>query len=176
MSTVRVAGTGLLLGAGWGVLARVWMRLITDDPEFSWAGTLSILGLAAWGGLCVSLVHAARLRDGSVWWRLAALPSLAIFASPGMLFLPAYVVGGWAWGSRASTWLRGLVLAGVLGAFPVAMFLAMVPAEEQVFSQMLTVVCGFVALSVPLAWAGSLVLRAWRRSAVVPAPTPVVMA
>lgn len=176
MSTVRVAGTGLLLGAGWGVLARVWMRLISDDPEFSWAGTLSILGVAAWLGLCVGLVHAARLRNGSAWWRLAALPSLLLFASPGMLFLPAYVVGGWAWGSRAPTWLRGLVLVVVLGPLPVALFLAMVPAEEQVLSEMLTAVCGFVALSVPLAWAGSLVLRAWQRSVVVPAPTPVVMA
>jgi hypothetical protein len=176
MSTLRVAGTGLLLGAGWGVLARVWMRLISDDPEFSWAGTLSIIGLAAWGGSWVGLVHAARLRHGSGWWRLAALPSLLIFASPGMLFLPAYVVGGWAWGSRSPTWVRGLVLAGVLGAFPVAIFLAMIPAEEQMFPEMLTVVGGFVALSVPLAWAGSLVLRAWHRSVVVPAPTPAVMA
>ena len=93
-----------------------------------------------------------------------------------MLFLPAYVVGGLAWGSRLPTLVRGVVLAVVLGAFPVAIFIAMVPAEEQVFSELLTAIGGFVALSVPLAWAGSLVLRAWHRSVVVPAPTPAVMA
>ena len=152
------------------------MRLISDDPEFSWGGTLFIIGMAAWFGLWVGLVHAARLSNRSGWWRLAALPSLLLFLSPGMLFLPVYVVGGWAWGSRSPTWLRGLVLAGVLGAFPVAIFIAMVPAEEQVLPELLTVVGGFVALSVPLAWAGSLVLRAWHRSVVVPAPTPAVMA
>jgi hypothetical protein len=176
MSILRVAGTGLLLGAGWGVLARVWMRLISDAPEFSWGGTLVILAMAAWFGLWVGLVHAARLRNGSGWWRLAALPSLLLFLSPGMLFLPAYAVGGWAWGSRSPTWVRGLVLVGVLGAFPVAIFVAMIPAEQQIFTEMLTVVGGFVALSVPLAWAGSLVLRAWPRGVVVPAPTPAVMA
>ena len=176
MSTLRVAGTEQQPGAGWGVLARVWMRLITDEPEFTWSGTLAIIGVAAWSGLWVGLVHAARIRNGSGWWRLAALPSLLLFLSPGMLFLPAYVVGGWAWGSRLPTLVRGVVLAVVLGAFPVASFIAMVPAEEQVFSELLTAIGGFVALSVPLAWAGSLVLRAWHRSVVVPAPTPAVMA
>ena len=43
----RGAALGFALGAGWGVLARVWMRLITTDPEFSWAGTLMIVGLSA---------------------------------------------------------------------------------------------------------------------------------
>ena len=47
---------------------------------------------------------------------------------------------------------------------------------EDKYAELLTAIGGFVALSVPLAWAGSLVLRAWHRSVVVPAPTPAVMA
>ena len=39
--------TGFALGAGWGVLARVWMRQVTDAPSFSWSGTLFIIGLSA---------------------------------------------------------------------------------------------------------------------------------
>ncbi len=44
---LRGAALGFALGATWGVLARVWMRLISTEPEFSWVGTLSIVGLAA---------------------------------------------------------------------------------------------------------------------------------
>lgn len=47
---------GLLGGLAWGIDARVWMRFISDDPEFSWTGTLFIVigfgiaGLAQSGG------------------------------------------------------------------------------------------------------------------------------
>lgn len=34
---------GLLAGLAWGVFARVWMRFISTDPEFSWSGTLFIV-------------------------------------------------------------------------------------------------------------------------------------
>jgi hypothetical protein len=34
---------GLLAGLAWGVDARVWMRFISTDPEFTWSGTLFIV-------------------------------------------------------------------------------------------------------------------------------------
>jgi len=34
---------GLLGGLAWGIFARVWMRFITTDPEFTWSGTLFIV-------------------------------------------------------------------------------------------------------------------------------------
>jgi len=34
---------GLLGGLAWGINARVWMRFISADPEFSWTGTLFIV-------------------------------------------------------------------------------------------------------------------------------------
>src|SRR5262245_57113823 len=48
---VILAG-GLLGGLVLGVVARVWMRMITDDPEFSWGGTLFIvIGFGLFGFL-----------------------------------------------------------------------------------------------------------------------------
>ena len=33
----------MLVGVGLGVVLRIWMRLISDDPEFSWGGTIAIV-------------------------------------------------------------------------------------------------------------------------------------
>lgn len=86
------AGVGLLLGAAWGVAARVWMRLISDQPEFSWAGTLFIIGLAALFGAS-TVAAATALRQGrSGWWRLLATPGLLLFASQGIALLPGFLV------------------------------------------------------------------------------------
>lgn len=35
---------GLVGGLLWGALARVWMRFISTDPEFTWDGTIFIVG------------------------------------------------------------------------------------------------------------------------------------
>ena len=43
--TLLVAGA--TISALWGVVARTWMRFITADPEFSWSGTLTIVGVVA---------------------------------------------------------------------------------------------------------------------------------
>ena len=40
MSTLAI---GVLGGAALGIVARAWMRLISEDPEFSWSGTLFIV-------------------------------------------------------------------------------------------------------------------------------------
>lgn len=89
---LRGAGTGLLLGAAWGVAARVWMRLISDQPSFSWSGTLFVVGLAALFGAS-TVAAATALRQGrSGWWRLLATPGLLLFASQGIAFLPGFLV------------------------------------------------------------------------------------
>jgi len=43
----RALLTGAGLGLTWGVVARVWMRLISTSPEFSVVTTAFILGIAA---------------------------------------------------------------------------------------------------------------------------------
>lgn len=84
-------GRGILVGVAWGVTARIFMRLVSTDPEFSWSGTGAIVGMSAllWGG--IGLVAGARMMERSRWWRLAPLPGLILFASPGMVLVPGAV-------------------------------------------------------------------------------------
>ena len=55
---------GLLVGAGWGVVARAWMRLISEHPEFTWSGTLYVVGAPAVIGAVVALAHVGMVRNG----------------------------------------------------------------------------------------------------------------
>ena len=114
MRTLRYAATGLLLGVAWAVAARVWMRLISTEPSFTWAGTLIILAMAGVAGLLLGLVHAARQRGRSRWWRLLALPLLMIFGGAGLPLLPAVAVGGW--GMFRGPVARLVALAAMLSA------------------------------------------------------------
>lgn len=97
---LRALGRGVLVGLAWGVTARIFMRLVSTSPEFSWPGTLAIVGMSAvfWGG--IGLVAGAREAQRSRWWRLAPLAGLLLFASPGMVLLPgaagtAVAIGSW---------------------------------------------------------------------------------
>src|SRR3990172_3608722 len=56
---------GLVGGLIWGVDGRVWMRFISTDPEFTWAGTLFIVigfGIAGLGQAGAYLGRRASLR------------------------------------------------------------------------------------------------------------------
>ena len=95
--TVRVLTTtaaGLGLGLSWGIAARVWMRLISTEPEFSWTGTVMILALTGLTGLVLGLLYGVRRTGRSRWWRVLAVLCLPMFASPGMIFFPAFLLGG----------------------------------------------------------------------------------
>jgi hypothetical protein len=108
------AGRGFALGVAWGLVARIWMRLISTDPEFSWSGTIAILVLAGIAGLSLGLIHGSRAQGRSRWWLLAVVMVLPLFASPGLPFLPAVFLGGLAFGRRAMIWrvLGGFGFAG----------------------------------------------------------------
>ena len=156
MSLPRGAALGLGLGAVWGVLARVWMRLISDNPEFTWAGTLAIIGLSAVLGSGVGLVNAARRSGRTRWWTLAVVPGLLLFMSPGMLLAPCFLLGGLARGALG----RVLQAVGVL-AVAASIGLGILLGEGD-----LTVVyvAGYAALAGSLAWASSLVYQRRRPS------------
>lgn len=78
------AGLGLL----WGILARIWMRLIATSPEFSIPGTAAILLIATLFGALSGLALAAR-RRGWPGWRQSVPRGLAV-----LFFLPFGSAGG----------------------------------------------------------------------------------
>jgi hypothetical protein len=162
---LRGALAGLGLGLLWGVAARVWMRLMNPtSPEFSWAGTLMILTLAALLGLGVGLLAAAKVKGARRWWRLAVVPGLLIFASQGLLFLPAFALGGLVltrrhWALRALGAAASVAMVVVLGVL-----LGGVDEETMTTlptSALVSGVVGFVLLSAAMAAAGSVLYRPW---------------
>jgi len=63
---------GLVAGLAWGVNARLWMRFISDDPEFTWSGTLFIVIGFGIVGLTQSAAFLGR-RAGLARSRMTAL-------------------------------------------------------------------------------------------------------
>lgn len=169
MTTVllRAAALGALLGAGWGVLARVWMRLISGDPAFSWTGTLLIIGLAALLGSGVGLAAGARRAGRSRWWKLAVVPGLVLFLSPGMLLAPSFLVGSLAYARRgrivrAVGW--AVIAVSIVGGALLAV-LEPEPGAETTPGLVITFVVGYSLMVTTLAWAGSHLWRPRARTA-----------
>lgn len=111
---------GALLGAVWGVVARVWMRFISTSPEFTWAGTAFILAIPTIIGALAGLVLVARRRR----WRRAGLARafgggsmILLGAGAGIIMLPTLLFGTLA--AARTDWPRWVRL-------PLAMF-AIVP-------------------------------------------------
>lgn len=167
-SRLRYAGAGFLLGVGWAVVGRIWMRLISTEPSFSWAGTGELLVIAGLVGSALGLVLAARRRGGSGWWRLLGLLVPFFFAGAGMPLLPAVVLGGW--GLRRGTLGRSVAVVGLVSA-PVTL-LAMtwddvdhwlMPYPDSVYRAVLG--GGGLLLATLAAWASTVVLAPWPKRA-----------
>jgi hypothetical protein len=156
----RAALLGAALGAAWGVAARAWMRLVATQPEFSWTGTLFIVGLSALLGAGVGASWAAR---GARGWRrvlrASVLPGMLLFAGQGLPLLPGFLAGALLWRRRVA--LRVLGALGVVGPavavwwlerFDETTFLS-APVRQQV-----AVLVGMPVLSLLLSVGGHLVL------------------
>jgi len=112
-------------GAALGVFARVWMRFITNDQEFSWEGTLLIVigfGVVFLGQAGVYLARRNDVRQtGFVAARILAIVTLlpmataaGAFAFPIIVLAPLAIVRtGW------NRWLRLVLglLALITGVF-----------------------------------------------------------
>lgn len=59
--------SGAGLGLVWGIVARIWMRLIFVRSEFSIVGTAFILATPTIFGACVGLAFVARRRGWRGW-------------------------------------------------------------------------------------------------------------
>jgi hypothetical protein len=103
---LRHVAAGTALGLVTGAVARGFMALLTQDPQFSWSGTGFILGLFAVAGLCLSTVWHLKGRHRSRWWKLLALPTAMLGFGPGFLMVPGTIafalVGGRRWWTRAA--------------------------------------------------------------------------
>lgn len=159
-SLLRAAALGAAAGAAWGVTARAWMRLVSTSHEFSWAGTLAIVGLATVLGTGVGLASAARRHRG---WRrglrLAVVPGLLLFVGQGLPLLPAFVLAG-PLVARRNLLAKGAAALAVLGPGAVLWWTERLD-ETTMLSAPLHVRWGLLAgmpvLSAALAWAGHLV-------------------
>ena len=116
---VRHLGAGLALGVLTGAVARGFMALLTEDPQFSWAGTAFIVGVFAVAGLSFAAAHDVKLRQRSRWWKLLTLPAAVLGFGPGALMVPP-IVGMALIGSR-NRWARTSGVVLLLG------FLALMP-------------------------------------------------
>ena len=160
---LRGALVGAGLGVVWGVGARVFMRLVTDNPGFSWAGTLFILALSALMGVGLGTVSAAKGAGARRWWLLALLPGLLLLAGQGMPFIPAFLFGGLLF-TRRHLALRAVGALAVASGTAVLYSLMWINEETMLSMPMPKLVQGLVAftlLSLALAAGASALWRPW---------------
>jgi hypothetical protein len=120
----RALGRGLAGGVALGVAYRGWMRVVSTEPSFSWAGTLGILGVVTVVVLLVAVAATVLQRSRSRTLRgsvraLSGLSFVLLAAGPGMITVPVWVPAGLALGHprwpRAVRWpLLGLGALGVV--------------------------------------------------------------
>jgi hypothetical protein len=92
---------GLIGGFALGVIARGWMRLIAEDPEFTWSGTIFIVAAFTIFGLSQSIVAGVRRRARRRWTLTivrvgGAIGFMPLFVGAGAIMLPTVVGGGLA--------------------------------------------------------------------------------
>ncbi len=125
--------TGLLLwlGAGLvtGVGARVFMRTVTTDPEFSWSGTAFIVGGFGVAGVVLGAVAFARGRAASPWWRLSSAPCVVLLLGPGVLLVPTALACGLAQSRRGTPVVRRIASLAAVGAATPVVVLGRTPAD-----------------------------------------------
>jgi hypothetical protein len=110
-SMTRHVAAGALAGLAWGVAMRAWMRFITTDPEFSWSGTLFIVGASTIVGALLGCAWRRRRAGGIGWWRFSIL-ALFLLGAGGAVMWPSVVLGGFALGRLRSIQIR--IAAGLV--------------------------------------------------------------
>jgi hypothetical protein len=162
-SVWRWLAGGLAAGLVWGVVARLWMRFVTDVPEFSWSGTLFILGVTSLAGLSLGAVELLRRRGAGAWRLVPVLPAVVMFAGAGMVMAPSAVLGGFVLSGRGPRWLRAV--ATVLALAPLVLFVTPDPLPGSLLHRVLAVAWYLVLVgALAVGWSG-----VWRRPDVRPA-------
>jgi fluoride ion exporter CrcB/FEX len=105
---------GAMGGFALGAMARLWMRWISVNPEFSWAGTIGIVASFTVFAAAQSVAAVARIRSGRPGMTAAAragagLLSAGLFGAAGALMLPTVLFGSIAvWRLRSRRPMRVL--------------------------------------------------------------------
>ena len=114
---------GLIGGCALGVFARLWMRLIAEDPDFTWNGTIFIVLAFTIFGL-TQTISSVTGQHGRKRWAASSgrvvgiIGLLPLFVGAGAVMLPTVVGGGLAAARR--DWHRAIRIACLLlAAFPV---------------------------------------------------------
>jgi hypothetical protein len=115
-------------GAGLGVVARGWMRLITDDAEFSWSGTIFIIVAFAIAGAGHGVAWVVRRAGVRRRWSttarvVAGVSTLPLFMGAGGMMLPT--VFGASVASARTAWPRTARLAAALVAIPIPIIIGL---------------------------------------------------
>lgn len=138
---------GTLGGCALGIAARAWMRLISDDPEFSWSGTIFIVAGFTIFGLGQSIVAVARSRIDrrstlTMIRVIGVVTMLPLFMAAGAVMLPTVVGGGLA-AARTGWHTATRIVCLVLAAGPV-----MLVGRDLVdtFGWSLQSLCGFALM------------------------------
>lgn len=110
-----------LVGAAVGAVARWWMRLVTDEPEFSWNGTIFIIGaftvMATGHGLAWAARRAQLRRRWTTPARIvAAVLTMPIFVGAGVMMMPTVLCASLARHRR--DWRRAIRVTVLLLALP----------------------------------------------------------
>ena len=106
----------LLFGLALGVISRVWMRLISSEPEFSWGGTAVVIGVFVLSGLGtgISSMMSAGGRTRDVVGRGVGLfMLLPSFGAAGAQIMPGVILGSLSLHRNTwNPWIR--ILFGLL--------------------------------------------------------------
>lgn len=122
-ATLPVLAAGLFGGCLLGIGARAWMRLISEDPEFTWGGTLFIVGGFTLFAFAQAVAALVRRRAGRRAWVVLArvfgvFAMLPLFVAAGAMMFPTVIGGGLAAARTTWPWAARCVLL-VVAAIPV---------------------------------------------------------
>src|SRR4029450_7427021 len=123
VAALRTLAVGALSGFALGVGARAWMRLIADQPDFTWNGTLFIvIGFTIFGfaqSITAVAARSARHRVSRIAARVVGVIGLLpLFVGAGSIMLPTVVAGGFA-NARRSWPTPAQVVCWVMAGAPV---------------------------------------------------------
>jgi len=106
----------LLFGLALGAISRVWMRLISNEPEFSWGGTVVVVGVFVLSGLgpgISSMMSAGGRRSDRIGRGAGLVLLLPLFGAAGAQMMPTVILGSLSVHRKTwNPWIR--VLFGLL--------------------------------------------------------------